>query len=308
MGISLFPQEGDEPGGLLRNAEAAMHQSKKAGPAGYVVSARGSFDSSAKLQFVTRLRKAVENRRWVLRYQPVIELSTGAMTGVEALIRWLQPDGALIPPGEFIPLAEELGLIEPIGDWVVKEIAYQARAWRDLGIDLEIGFNLSPRQFWRPDLAGKILSQIRDGGVDPARIVVEVTESSAMIDPDRAQEILWELHRGGLRIAIDDFGTGYSSLSRLRAVPIDVLKIDRSFVSGVDADPQAASIVTAFIELATGLGMTTLAEGIETQGELDLLISRGCEMGQGYLFSRPVPSEEIISLAVGGGVRVPSSG
>ncbi len=300
MGISLFPQDGDESGGLLRNAEAAMYQSKKSGPAGYVVSARGSFDSSAKLQFVTRLRKAVENRKWTLHYQPVIELSDGSMTGVEALIRWIEPDGTMIPPGDFIPLAEELGLIEAIGDWVVDEVVYQACAWRDLGIDLEIGFNLSPRQFWQPDLAGRILSQIREGGVDPAKIVVEVTESSAMIDPDRAQEILWELHGGGLRIAIDDFGTGYSSLSRLRDVPIDLLKIDRSFVAGVDADPQAASIVSAFIELARGLGMTTLAEGIETRGELDLVVARGCELGQGYLFSRPVPPEEIIAFALSG--------
>ena len=300
MGISLFPQDGDESGGLLRNAEAAMYQSKKSGPAGYVVSARGSFDSSAKLQFVTRLRKAVENRRWTLHYQPVIVLGDGSMTGVEALIRWIEPDGTMIPPGDFIPLAEELGLIEAIGDWVVDEVVYQARAWQDLGIDLEIGFNLSPRQFWQPDLASRILSQIRGGGVDPAKIVVEVTESSAMIDPDRAQEILWELHGGGLRIAIDDFGTGYSSLSRLRDVPIDLLKIDRSFVSGVDTEPQAASIVSAFIELALGLGMTTLAEGIEKRGELDLLVARGCELGQGYLFSRPVPPEEIIAFALGG--------
>ena len=232
MGISLFPQDGSDSGGLLRNAEAAMYESKKSGPAGYVVSARGAVDSSAKLQFVTKLRKAVEHRRWVLHYQPVIELATGQMTGVEALIRWIEPDGTMIPPVEFIPLAEELGLIETIGDWVVNEVVYQSRAWTDLGIDLEIGFNLSPRQFWQPDLAAKILAQIGGGGVDPTKIVVEVTESSALIDPDRAQEILWELHRGGLRVAIDDFGTGYSSLSRLRSVPIDQLKIDRSFVSG----------------------------------------------------------------------------
>jgi EAL domain-containing protein (putative c-di-GMP-specific phosphodiesterase class I) len=222
------------------------------------------------------------------------------MMGVEALVRWLEPDGTMIPPGDFIPLAEELGLIEAIGDWVVKELVYQARAWLDLGIDIEIGFNLSPRQFWQPDLAERVLSQIRGGGLDPARIVVEVTESSAMMDPDRAQEILWDLHRGGLRIAIDDFGTGYSSLSRLRDVPVEILKIDRSFVSGVDLDPQAASIVSAFIELSSGLGMTTLAEGIETSGELDFLISRGCQLGQGFLFSRPVPPEEIIAFALGG--------
>jgi diguanylate cyclase (GGDEF)-like protein/PAS domain S-box-containing protein len=300
MGISMFPQDGDEPGGLLRNAEAAMYESKKAGPSGYVISARGSIDSSAKLQFVTRLRKAVENQSWMLHYQPLIDLSTSGMVGVEALIRWPKPGGGLVPPGEFIPLAEELGLIEAIGDWVVNEIVYQAKAWLDLGIDLEIGFNLSPRQFWQPDLAQGILTRISDGGIDPARIVVEVTESSAMLDPDRAQDILWELHRGGLRIAIDDFGTGYSSLSRLREVPVDMLKIDRSFVSGVDQDPQSASIVAAFIELARGLGMTTLAEGIETHGELDLLISRGCQLGQGFLFSRPVPPEEIIAFALGG--------
>jgi diguanylate cyclase (GGDEF)-like protein/PAS domain S-box-containing protein len=306
MGISLFPQDADDAGGLQRNAEAAMSESKKAGPGGYVISARGSIDSAAKLQMVTRLRKAVENQRWVLHYQPVIELPTTRMTGVEALVRWVEPDGTMVPPGEFIPLAEELGLIEAIGDWVVTELVYQAGVWRDLGIELDIGFNLSPRQFWQPDLEERILSKIRDGGIDPARITVEVTESSAMMDPDRAQEILWNLHRAGLQIAIDDFGTGYSSLSRLREVPVEVLKIDRSFVSGVDLDPQAASIVSAFIELASGLGMITLAEGIETIGELDFLISRGCQMGQGFLFSRPVPPEDIIAFALGG-VPVPTA-
>jgi len=305
MGISLFPQDADDPGGLQRNAEAAMYESKKAGPAGYVISSRGTVDSAAKLQMVTRLRKAVESQRWVLHYQPVIELATTRMTGVEALVRWLEPDGTMVPPAEFIPLAEELGLIETIGDWVVNELVYQAGAWRDLGIDIDIGFNLSPRQFWQPDLEERILAKIRDGGIDPARITVEVTESSAMMDPDRAQEILWNLHRAGLQIAIDDFGTGYSSLSRLREVPVEVLKIDRSFVSGVDLDPQAASIVSAFIELASGLGMTTLAEGIETVGELEFLISRGCQLGQGFLFSRPVPPEEIIAFALGG-VPVPT--
>ncbi len=193
-----------------------------------------------------------------------------------------------------------------IGDWVVRELVYQAQAWRDLDMDLEIGFNLSPRQFWQPDLAERIVTQIRAGGIDPSCILVEITESSAMVDPDRAQEILWELHRAGLRIAVDDFGTGYSSLSRLREMPVNVLKIDRSFVDGVHQDPQAASIVTAFLELAKGLGMTTLAEGIETEGELAFLRARGCELGQGYLFAKPVPPEEIIAFAYGG-VPVPAS-
>ena len=221
-----------------------MLESKKGGHA-YVVSNRGALDSSAKLRFVTRLRKAVESQRWALHYQPILELATGRMEGVEALIRWMEPDGTMVPPGDFIPLAEELGLIEAIGDWVVRELVYQAQAWRELDIDLDISFNLSPRQFWQPDLAEGILERIREGGVDPSRVVVEITESSAMNDPDKAQAILEDLHAGGLRIAIDDFGTGYSSLARIRDMPVDVLKIDRSFVSGVDVDPQNQSIVSA---------------------------------------------------------------
>ena len=299
IGISLFPQDGDETGSLLRNAEAAMLESKKGGHA-YLVSNRGALDSSAKLRFVTRLRKAVESQRWALHYQPILELATGRMQGVEALIRWIEPDGTMVPPGDFIPLAEELGLIEAIGDWVVRELVYQSQAWSELDIDLDISFNLSPRQFWQPDLAEGILERIREGGVDPSRVVVEITESSAMNDPDKAQAILEDLHAGGLRIAIDDFGTGYSSLARIRDMPVDVLKIDRSFVSGVDMDPQNQSIVSAFIELARGLGMTTLAEGIETEGELAFVLERGCVMGQGFYFSKPVPPEEIIALAYGG--------
>jgi EAL domain-containing protein (putative c-di-GMP-specific phosphodiesterase class I) len=242
----------------------------------------------------------VESQRWALHYQPILELATGRMHGVEALIRWMEPDGTMVPPGDFIPVAEELGLIEAIGDWVVRELVYQSQAWRELDIDLDVSFNLSPRQFWQPDLASGILERIREGGVDPSRVVVEITESSAMNDPDRAQAILEDLHAGGLRIAIDDFGTGYSSLARIRDMPVDVLKIDRSFVSGVDVDPQNQSIVSAFIELARGLGVTTLAEGIETEGELAFVLERGCVMGQGFFFSKPVPPEEIIALAYGG--------
>jgi diguanylate cyclase (GGDEF)-like protein/PAS domain S-box-containing protein len=308
IGASVYPQDAHDAGALVRNAEAAMYEAKKggSGSSGYVISSRGTYDSAAKLQFVTRLRKAVESQRWTLYYQPVIELATGQMTGVEALIRWIEPDGTMVPPSEFIPLAEELGLIEHIGDWVVRELVYQVLAWRELDIDLEVGFNLSPRQFWQPDLAERILRQIRGGGLDPSRIIVEVTESSAMLDPDRAQGILLELRGGGLSIAIDDFGTGYSSLSRLREMPVRVLKIDRSFVSAVDEDPQAASIVSAFLELARGLGMTTLAEGIETEGELAFLREHGCELGQGFLFSKPVPPEEIIAYSFGG-VPMPAS-
>jgi diguanylate cyclase (GGDEF)-like protein len=300
IGISLFPEAGDDVGDLQRAAEAAMYEAKKGSSSAFVLSGGSAADSAEKLQFVTRLRKATESQRWVLHYQPVVELATERMVGVEALIRWIEPDGTVVPPAQFIPLAEELGLIEQIGDWVVREIAYQVDAWRELDMDLDIGFNLSPRQFWQPDLAERIVGEFDSSSVDPARVMVEITESSAMLDPDRAQAILMDLHGAGFAIAIDDFGTGYSSLSRLREMPVKVLKIDRSFVSNVNDDPQAASIVTAFLELARGLEMTTLAEGIETAEELAFLRERGCTLGQGFHFSRPVPPEEIIAYAFGG--------
>ena len=302
VGISLYPQDAPDASTLLHNAESAMRESKKAGPAGYVVSSRGVADPKSKLSYVTRLRKAVDRSQWVLHYQPVVELTTGTMMGVEALIRWDDPDRGLIPPNDFIPLAEELGLIEPIGDWVLDEMGRQDRIWRANGLDLEIGFNLSPRQFWHPDLSARVLSRIEDNGLDVQRVIVEITESSAMMDPDRAQRILWDLHAGGLRVAIDDFGTGYSNLSRLRDVPVEVLKIDRTFVMNVDSDPQAASIVTAFIELGRGMGMTTLAEGIESEGEWRFLAERGCSLGQGFYFSKPVPGDQIVDRHRSGSV------
>jgi EAL domain-containing protein (putative c-di-GMP-specific phosphodiesterase class I) len=300
VGISLFPRDADDAAALQRNAETAMFEAKRTGGTNYVLSGGADADSGARLHFVTRLRKAVDAQRWTLYYQPVVDLEDGRMVGVEALIRWIEPDGTIIPPNDFIPLAEELGLIERIGDWVVRELTYQVSAWQELDIDLEVGFNLSPRQFWQPDLADRIEREFRTGGVDPSKVLVEVTETSAMMDPDRAQVILRELTDAGFSIAIDDFGTGYSSLSRLRHMPVRVLKIDRSFVSNVQEDRQAASIVTAFLELASGLDLIALAEGIETPEELAFLRERGCKLGQGYYFSKPVPPEEIIAYAFGG--------
>jgi EAL domain-containing protein (putative c-di-GMP-specific phosphodiesterase class I) len=214
--------------------------------------------------------------------------------GVEALLRWTGEDNEQISPADFIPLAEELGLIEDIGDWVVDELARQGHLWDTEGIrGMELGFNLSPRQFFQPELAERLISRLTDRGMRPEHIVVEITETSAMRDADRSKEILWELHSRGLKLALDDFGTGYSSLSRLRELPVDILKIDRSFVTGVDVDAQAAKIVAAFIQLGQALGMTTLAEGIETEGEFRFLAEHGCHLGQGYFFSRPLPAREI---------------
>ena len=295
IGIALFPHHAADAAELLRHADAAMYQSKKTGPGGYSVYADEGADALGKLSLTTRLRKAVENQNWELHYQPIVSLADGRMNGVEALIRWKDPNGGLVPPGEFIPLAEEMGLIEVIGDWVIEELARQDAMWRAEGLDLELSFNLSPRQLWQPDIAERILSRLEARSVDPTKVVVEITESTAMTDPDRTLRILWDLHSRGLRLAIDDFGTGYSSLSRLKHMPVDVLKIDRTFVREVHADQQAGSMVQAVIQLAEGLGMTSLAEGVETQDEWHFLAERGCELGQGYFFCRPAPAADILA-------------
>jgi diguanylate cyclase (GGDEF)-like protein/PAS domain S-box-containing protein len=295
IGVSLFPHDAADATTLMKNADTAMFRSKASGPGGIVMHEEDGEGAMNKLSLSTRLRKAVENRAWTLHYQPVVRLHDARMVGVEALIRWKQPNGGLVAPGDFIPLAEEMGLIEAIGDWVVEEIAEQDARWRDEGLTTDISFNLSPRQLWQPDLVAKIVSRLTGAGMDPARVIVEITESTAMTDPERTQQVLLDLHARGLRLAIDDFGTGYSSLARLKHMPVQLLKIDRSFVRDVDTDRDAQSMVSAMIALASNLGMRALAEGIETEGEWAFLADRGCELGQGYHFSRPVPAQEILA-------------
>ncbi|HET7870824.1 MAG TPA: EAL domain-containing protein [Actinomycetota bacterium] len=295
IGISMFPHDADDAPSLLKNADAAMYQSRKTVPGSYVLHWRQSEEALGKLSLTTRLRKAVENRNWELHYQPVVELAEGKMIGVEALIRWADPNGGLVPPGDFIPLAEEMGLIEAIGDWVVEELSRQAAAWRAEGLELEVSFNLSPRQLWQPDLTGKILERLGAAELDPGNIIVEVTESTAMADPERTLRILRDLNGRGLRLALDDFGTGYSSFARLRYMPVDLLKIDRLFIRDVAKDAQAGDMVRAIIQLAHGLGMTPLAEGIETEEEWRFLVEQGCRLGQGFYFCRPAPAEDILA-------------
>ena len=308
QGIGVFPHDAEDAVTLLKNSETAMFESKRIGPGGFVVHTRKSGDSMNRLSMSTRLRKAVEQKQWMLHYQPLIELDSGRMYGVEALIRWPEPNGGLVPPGDFIPLAEEMGLIEAIGDWVVEEICRQDAQWRAEGLELELGFNLSPRQLWQPDLVSKMVAPIVIAGLDPSRVTIEITESTAMTDPDRTVELLLEMHERGLKLAIDDFGTGYSSLARLKHMPVDILKIDRSFVREIDLDRDAASMVSAMISLAANLGMTPLAEGIETEGEWRFLTDRGCTLGQGYFFSRPVPADEILALHRRAGLTVVEGG
>ncbi len=308
IGISVYPLDAADATSLLRNADSAVYLAKETGPGGYVLNHLENDGALSKLSLSTRLRKAVEQEDWALHYQPLINLFTGEMFGVEALIRWPDPAGGLVPPGDFIPLAEEMGLIEAIGAWVVEEICRQDARWRDEGLELEIGFNLSPRQLWQPDPVRRIADQIEEAGIDPQRITVEITESTAMHDPDRTLGVLHGFKDHGLKLAIDDFGTGYSSLSRLRYMPVDVLKIDRTFVRDVNADRQSASMVSAIIALASNLQMEPLAEGIETEDEWRFLAARGCSSGQGFLFSKPVPAEEISAMHRRAGLTVIDGG
>ncbi len=308
VGMSVFPIDAQDGQALMRNADTAMYRAKKAGPGGYVMHQADEADALTKLSLSTRLRKAVEQKTWMLHYQPLIELETGTMVGVEALIRWPEPNGGLVPPGDFIPLAEEMGLIEAIGEWVVDEFARQDAEWRAEGLVLDVSFNLSPRQMWQEDLVDRIVAPIIASGMNPAQVTVEITESTAMIDPDRTLAILHGLHERGLRLAIDDFGTGYSSLARLRHMPVDILKIDRMFVREVHSDPQSASMVSAIIALASNLGMEALAEGIETEEEWRFLADRGCPYGQGFFFSRPVPATEILALHRRSGMQLVEGG
>ncbi|HEY1332591.1 MAG TPA: GGDEF domain-containing phosphodiesterase, partial [Actinomycetota bacterium] len=304
IGISLFPEDASDGKSLLRHADQAMYRSKKNGPGGSMVFSAQESDSIRRLSMSTRLRKAVERQHWVLHYQPVLDLASGTTVGVEALLRWSDPTGGLVAPGEFIPLAEEMGLIEAIGEWVLRDLCRQTMEWKREGLQVEVSFNLSPRELWQPNLVRGMLAHLTQAGVDAESVIVEITESTAMTDPERTQRILSELHGRGLRLAIDDFGTGYSSLSRLKSMPVDILKIDRSFVRDIPQDPDACSMVRAIVQLAHSLGMVPLAEGIETQEQWAFLVENQCTLGQGYHFGRPMPAEEFAAFARRSRLRV----
>jgi diguanylate cyclase (GGDEF)-like protein/PAS domain S-box-containing protein len=297
IGISRFPKDGADPEALLRSADAAMYQAKRFAPGGHAFYAARGDQPLERLALSTMLRQAVDQERWLLHYQPILDLSSHRVIGVEALIRWQEPDGTTIAPNDFIPLAEELGLIETIGDWVVDEAARRQRDWADGGLDLEMAVNLSPRQLWSEHVAERLLCRLEAARADPHRFVVEITESAAMTDPGRTQHVLAELHSLGVSLAIDDFGTGYSSLSRLRDMPIDVLKIDRWFIHDVDKDARLAGMVRAMIELARSLDMTSVAEGVETAEEYGFLRAAGCQHAQGYFFAKPVPGDLVQEIA-----------
>jgi diguanylate cyclase (GGDEF)-like protein/PAS domain S-box-containing protein len=294
IGISVFPEDARDAQGLMRNADAAMYMNKRMGSARYTLHTVDG-EATDRLDSVERLRTAVEEERWELHYQPYVELATGEVAGVEALLRWRDPSGGITRPGEFIPLAEETGLIQSIGEWVLEEACAQAAAWRRSGLDLDVSVNVSPLQLGQPGLAETLSGKLALHGMPPERLILELTESSAMTDPDRIQQRLWELRAIGIRIAMDHFGTGASSLSRLRHLPVEILKIDQSFVRDAPFDADAAAMVISIVDLASRLGLTPLAEAVETQAQRTFLVEHGCTLGQGYFFCKPFPADALLS-------------
>jgi PAS domain S-box-containing protein len=284
---------------VLRDAEIAMYRAKNTGKARYEVFDHAMHaDAIKRLQLETDLRKALDLNQFLVYYQPVVSLSTGQIVGFETLSRWQRPEG-LVMPGEFIAVANETGIILPMNRQLLYDACRQLLSWQALfpsDPPLTINVNVSPKEFAQPDLAAQIGRTLQETGLDPSCVNLEITETIAMADADRSALVLSELKALGVRLEIDDFGTGYSSLSRLQHFPVDTLKIDRSFVSRMDTDPETREIVRLIVMLAHGLGLKIVAEGIETQAQADMLKNLGCELAQGYLYSRPVPSQAIDQL------------
>ena len=297
IGIASFPYDADDVDTLLRYADSAMYRAKELGRGNYeFYSAELTERQQKHMSLANRLHQALDKDEFVLYYQPLINLTTGTLAGVEALIRWQDKEGQLIPPGDFLPVAEDTGLIIPIGDWVLKEACWQIKAWQTQGLKLPIAINLSARQLWSADIAGTILNAIAETGISSDSLEVEITEPAMSRDPQHLESAFIRLHEGGIKIALDDFGTGYSSLSRLKHLPIHTLKIDKSFVDGIPGNEDDTAIVHATMQMAHSLGLRSLAEGIETKAQWQWLRKWGCQFGQGYFFSRPVAADEITAM------------
>ncbi|HEY3766247.1 MAG TPA: bifunctional diguanylate cyclase/phosphodiesterase, partial [Gaiellales bacterium] len=293
VGIALYPDDATTRDELLRRADAAMYRSKEL--AGSTPVAAAPADGGGQVPLTARMQLALERGEFVLHYQPILRLADMHMVGVEALIRWNHPEDGLLAPSAFIPLAERTDLITAISDWVVDEVCRVSKPWLLGEMGLQAAVNM-PIARWPADAADRLLGAIHSSGFDPGHIVVEVSESSAMTEPDRTQAILHDLHRRGVRLAIDDFGTGHSSLSRLTEMPVSTLKIDRAFVRDIPGSPHANAIATTIIQLARNIGAEALAEGIETPEQCEFLKREGCTLGQGFLFSPAVPAEEVEPL------------
>ncbi len=295
IGISTCPGDGEDVQSLLKNADIAMYRAKEQGKNNFQFYSEAlNVHTVERLALESDLRRALERDQFVLHYQPKVDIHSGRIASVEALVRWQHPERGLVAPMDFIPLAEETGLIVPIGLWVLQAACAQARAWRDQGLPwLRVAVNLSARQFTHENLLEDVARILDETGLDAEMLEFEITESMVMQDPAKAEKLLAELKAMGVFLSIDDFGTGYSSLSYLKRFPIDSLKIDRSFIRDLPGDGDDAAITRAIIAMAHGLRLTVIAEGVETAGQLDFLRDNGCDEMQGYHFSKPVPAREL---------------
>jgi len=298
IGIVTYPTDGESVSILMRYADLALHRAKSSGRNCLMVFSRDLSDElQRRVLLEARLKHALARDELALHYQPKLEIRSGRLVGWEALLRWQSPELGAVSPEEFIPIAEQSGLILPIGDWVLREACRQMRAWQDMGLTAgSMAVNLSTRQFRQKDLAEEISIALRDTGLAPSDLELEITESSIMDSLTSAAAVLAELERLGIRIAVDDFGTGYSSLSYLKTFSIHCLKIDRSFINDIPGDENDTAIVRTIIALASSLGLTVVAEGVETEAQLAYLRANHCDQVQGYLFSRPLPPDECVSL------------
>jgi diguanylate cyclase (GGDEF)-like protein len=285
---------------LLQNADTAMYKAKsRGGDCLMLYNPEMSAGARNRLSMENALFHAIERQELLLHYQPLISAKTGRLTGVEALLRWQHPEYGLVPPGEFIPIAEETGLIDAIGEWVLRTACAQMKSWYSQGLPrISVSVNVSSRQFRHERLAGTIKKVLEDTGFDPQKLELELTESLLVDDISRSKAILGELKTLGVTIALDDFGTGYSSLSYLRGFQLDTLKIDRTFIAELMTSEANASIVRATIGLAKGLRLRTVAEGVETREQATFLVQHGCDVLQGFLFARPMEPQAFLSFAL----------
>lgn len=295
VGISLFPNDALNAEQLLRNADSALFKAKSSGREGYAMYTEElTAHAQYRVEVASDLRRALEQHELRVFYQPVHDLSTSRLIGVEALVRWQHPQRGLVAPGEFIPIAERTGLIAEIDAWVLEQSCWQMRQWQAAGIELSfVAVNISSRLFARPELYQLVSTVLADTGLDPALLELEVTESAVMDNSEVALEQMHHLRELGLRLAIDDFGTGFSSLLRLKRMPVQKLKIDQGFVAGLPGDDDDVAIVRAVIALAQSMGMQVHAEGIEHIEQAQFLLNYNCDLGQGYWFGRPMPASEL---------------
>ena len=299
VGIALYPEDGRDAQTLMKNADTAMFHGKGLGKNTYqYFTAQMNIAVKRRMTLESALRRAVMQKDFVLHYQPQIDLQTGEIVAVEALVRWKTEDSGTVMPGDFIPLAEETGLINEIGEWVLREGCRQAKEWQDMGLagSRRMAINLSARQFSDKGFLDMVERVLAETGLAPRCLELEITESQVMRQTEGMIQLLNKLAEMGVHLAIDDFGTGYSSLSYLKRLPIQKLKIDQSFVRDITIDPNDTAIVVAIINMAKSLDLETIAEGVETAGQLALLRSKGCQVGQGFLFSVPLPAQELYPL------------